>query len=162
MKKHKIIIYNIEYEFYFDERLEMWRINENKNIHKGFILDIEIVLKNFNSEINMLIELESFLKYIIDNSKIVEKNINDARKVLLALFITIYEKTYSEEVLNKIEFNFVGIDFKGHCTLYKSKYKFDFQFFPRYNKDPNKDIGSFLWKALFRDQLLLGVYSDTN
>lgn len=89
------------------------------------------------------------------------KNISDAKEVLLALFKTIYKNTFDDEILENIDFNFVGIDFKGFSQNYQDKFNYDFQFFPFYKKDQYKDIGAFLWKAFFRDRLLLGVYSDT-
>lgn len=160
MIKEIIAVNSNDFEIFFDERLNMWRIIESKDIITNYTLDIEIDLKNLNGEFEIS-QIAPFLEYIQSNKEIMYKNISDAKEVLLALFKTIYKNTFDDEILENIDFNFVGIDFKGFSQNYQDKFNYDFQFFPFYKKDQYKDIGAFLWKAFFRDRLLLGVYSDT-
>lgn len=159
MKKEKITINTNDFEFFFDDRLNMWRILENENIIRGYTLDIEIDLKNQNDEFE-LPQISLFLEYLHSNKEIMLENVNRAKVVLLALFQIIYKDTFDKEILDNIDFNFVGIDFKGYSQNHQGKFDYDFQFFPFYKNDPHKDIGTFLWKAFFRDRILLGVYSD--
>lgn len=160
MKKEKIIVNNSDFEFFFDERLNMWRIIENPNIIEGYTLDIEIDLKNQEESFDIT-QISSFVEYIKSNQEIIYQNINDAKFVLLSFFQTLYRNTFDKEVLNNIDFNFVGIDYKGHSKTYPEKFRYDFQLYPFYKNDQYKDIGAFLWKAFFRDRFLLGVYADT-
>ena len=37
---------------------------------------------------------------------------------------------------------------------------YDYFLFPKFVDDPYHDVGSYTWKANFRDTLLLGVYCD--
>ena len=161
MQKENFLVNNIEFEFFFDERLNMWRIIENENIISGYKLDIEVDLKNLDEKFEIF-QISSFLEYIQLNNEAITKNINNAKIVLQSLFQTVYNDTFENEILDNIDFNFVGIDYKGYSQNYQSKFDYDFQFFPFYKNDKYKDIGSFLWKAFFRDRVLLGVYSDTN
>jgi len=160
MRKEKIIINNTDFEFFFDERLNMWRIIENSSIIEGYTIDIEIDLKN-QEESFEIVQISLFVEYLKSNREIICLNVNDAKVVLLGLFQTLYKNTFDQEVLNNIDFNFVGIDYKGYSKTYPGKFKYDFQFYPFYKKDQYRDIGAFLWRAFFRDRLLLGVYSDT-
>lgn len=160
MKKESIKVTNREFEFFLDERLNMWRIIENPNIIDGYTVDIEIDLKNQEESFDIT-QISPFIDYVMINKELIYRNVNDAKVVLLGLFQTLYKNTFDQEILDNIDFNFVGIDYKGYSKTYPEKFKYDFQFFPFYKKDQLKDIGAFLWKAFFRDRLLLGVYSDT-
>ncbi|HRG53183.1 MAG TPA: hypothetical protein PLL00_10135 [Bacteroidia bacterium] len=159
--KKRITVNSIDFEFFFDERLNMWRILENKNVLDGFTLDIEIDLKNFKQKDFEMAQIQSFLEYLHKNKSIIDRNLEDAKKVLLSFFQKLYANVFDKDVLENIDFNFVGIDFKGYSGNYNNMFEYDFQFFPYYIKDTDKDIGTFLWKAMFRNGLLLGVYSDT-
>lgn len=160
MRKEIVTVNNVEFEFFFDERLNMWRTIENSNIIDGYHIDIEIDLKN-QKESFYITEIISFMEYLKSNAEIVNRNVNDSKIVLRSLFQTLYKNIFSQEVLDNIDFNFVGIDYKGYSENYPEKFEYDLQFFPFYKKDQYRDIGAFLWKAFFRDKLLLGVYSDT-
>jgi len=61
-----------------------------------------------------------------------------------------------------IEFKLTGIDYHGSCKVVNMEncFVYDLFFFPFYKKGPLRDIGSFVWRANFRDTLLLGVYCD--
>lgn len=161
MEKKRIIANNTEYEFFYDESLNMWRILENSNFIEGYSLDMEIELTNFVGGIDWG-KTAGFIELLQSNNSLLIERIADAKKVLKSLFETINKKSYDADFFNYIEFNMSGIDFKGNCNIVnlEQQFEYDFFFFPQYTKEPYRDIGSFVWSANFRDMLLLGVYCD--
>lgn len=161
MEKKKIVTNNTEYEFFYDENLNMWRILENPNFIEGYSVDMEIELTNFVGGIDWQ-KTVGFIELLRNNNSLLIERITDAKIVLKSLFATINKKSYDADFLNYIEFNLSGIDFKGNCKIVnlEQQFEYDYFFFPQYTKDPYRDIGSFVWRANFRDMILLGVYCD--
>ncbi|WP_428225615.1 hypothetical protein [Flavobacterium sp.] len=161
MEKKKLNIKGIEYEFFYDERINMWRIIESPDFIEGQSIDLEIDLSNFTNPLDWL-EVEKFIESMKNNNSLFIERIEDAKEVLKILFKTINKKSYDKNFYEDIEFNLSGIDFKGLCKNINlnDKFEYDYFFFPQYSKDPYRDIGSFVWRANFRDTLLLGVYCD--
>lgn len=161
MEKKKIIIDNVEFEFFFDENSNMWRIIETPNLLIDNIIDIEIDLDNFVNTLDWQ-EVGGFIKSIKNNNLLYLERIEDAKMVLKAFFKSIYKNGFDKDFYEHIEFYLSGIDFKGYCknVNLSDKFEFDYFFFPQYSKDPYRDIGSFVWRAHFRDTLLLGVFCD--
>jgi hypothetical protein len=161
MEMKIIEVNNVEYEFFFDEDLNMWRITDNPNFIEGFSIDMEIELSNFVGGIEWQ-KTVKFIELLRTNNPLFIERVNDAKIVLKSLFATINKKTYDVNFLNHIEFYLSGIDFKGTCKIanLEEKFEYDCFFFPQYATDPYHDIGSFVWRANFRDTLLLGVYCD--
>jgi len=161
MKKKQIIVNGIEYDFLYDENLNMWRIIENPNFIEGNSIDMEIDLSNFANHLDWQ-EVGNFIESMKNNNPLYIERIDDAKQVLKALFQSINKKGYDSDFFNYIEFNLSGIDYKGNCKIVNMKYHFeyDYFFFPQYTKEPYRDIGSFVWRANFRDTLLLGVFCD--
>jgi hypothetical protein len=161
MEKKVIVVNDIRYEFFFDENLNMWRIIENPNLINNLEIDLEIDLENLNGIIDWS-HVIKFIEFILNNkSKLIER-IEDAKNVLLALFKSINKDIYDDDFFNQIEFNLSGIDYKASCKIVnmEDRFEYDYFFFPQNTKDPYRDIGSFVWRANFRDTLLLGVYCD--
>ena len=161
MEKKSIKINNIEFEFFYDEHLNMWRIIENPNLIDGQNIDIEIDLANFKNSLDWL-DITKFIESIKNNNTLFVERVGDAKEVLKSLFKSINKKVYEYDFYEHLEFNLAGIDFKGYCKNINlsDKFEYDYFFFPQYTKDPYRDIGSFVWRANFRDTLLLGVYCD--
>ena len=139
----------------------MWRVIESPDFIDGQSIDLEIDLSNFANTLDWQ-EVEKFIGSIKNNNSLYIESIEDAKAVLKTLFKTINKKGYDKDFYEHIEFNLSGIDFKG---LWKNinlndKFEYDYFFFPQYSKDPYQDIGSYVWRANFRDTLLLGVYCD--
>ena len=103
--KKRITVNSIDFEFFFDERLNMWRILENKNVLDGFTLDIEIDLENFKQKDFEMAQIQSFLEYLHKNKSIIDRNLEDAKKVLLSFFQKLYGNVFDKEVLENIDFN---------------------------------------------------------
>jgi hypothetical protein len=116
---------------------------------------------NFKSSLNWE-ELAAFIESMKRNSLLYKERINDAKQVLKSLFKSINKKAYDVDFFERIEFNLSGIDYKGKCKIVnlEDRFMYDCFFFPQYTKDPQRDIGSFVWRANFRDTLLLGVYCE--
>jgi hypothetical protein len=161
MEKKKLNIKGIEYDFFYDESLKMWRVIESPNFIDGESIDMEIDLKNFDNILEWE-DVEKFIKSIKNNNSIYIERIEDAKKVLKTLFKSINKDGYDNDFYEHVEFNLSGIDFKGFCKNVNliDKFEYDYFFFPSYSKDPYRDIGSFVWRANFRDTLLLGVFCD--
>jgi hypothetical protein len=161
MQKKKLNIKGNEYDFFYDNSINMWRVIENSNFIDGQTIDLEIDLVNFNNQLNWQ-EVEKFIESIKNNNALHSERIKDAKEVLKTLFKTINKAGYDNDFFEYIEFNLSGIDFKGYSKNVNlgDKFEFDYFFFPQYSKDPYRDIGSFVWRANFRDTLLLGVYCD--
>lgn len=139
----------------------MWRVIESDRLLGDTPIDLEIDLKHFKSELQWN-DVEEFLLFLSNNYERLLGLTEDAKIVLLALFQRIYRDTYSKEELGNVHFNLTGIDFKGHCQNINLADEFDFDlfFFPYFTDDVHRDIGSFVWRANFRNGLLLGVYCD--
>lgn len=161
MENKKLNIQGVEYNFFYDEHLNMWRVIESPNFFDGQSIDMEIDLANINNSFDWQ-EVEKFIVSIKNNNSLCLERIEDAKAVLKTLFKTINKNGYDKDFFDYIEFNLSGIDFKGYCKNVNlgDKFEYDYFFFPQYSKDPYKDIGSFVWRANFRDALLLGVYCD--
>ena len=161
MEKKTLNIKGFEYEFFYDEQINTWRIIESQSIIDGYILDIEINLTNYNAVFNWQ-EIEKFIESLKNNNSLYVERIADAKEVLKSLFKSINKKVYDNDFFNYFEFNISGIDFKGYCNNINlnDKFEYDCFFFTQYTKEPYRDIGSFVWRANFRDTLLLGVYCD--
>jgi hypothetical protein len=161
MENKKLNIQGVEYDFFYDEHLNMWRVIENPNFFDGQFIDMEIDLANINNSFDWQ-EVEKFIVSIKNNNSFCLERMEDAKEVLKSLFKSINKGVYDKGFFEHIEFNLSGIDFKGYCKNVNlgDKFEYDYFFFPRYSKDPYKDIGSFVWRANFRDTLLLGVYCD--
>ena len=161
MEKKKLNIKGIEYDFFYDENLNMWRVVEDSNFIEGQYIDLEIDLTNFNNQLDWQ-DVEEFIGTMKSNNPLYIERIEDAKTVLKSLFKTVNKGLYDENFHEYIEFNLSGIDFKGRCenVNLNNKFEYDYFFFPQYSKEPYKDIGSFVWRANFRDTLLLGVFCD--
>lgn len=161
MERKKLNIKGIEYDFFYDEHNNMWRVIDNPNIIDGQSIDLEIDLVNFENQIDWE-EVSKFIESVKNNNPLYSERIKDAKKVLNTLFNTINKEVYKDDFFEHIEFKLSGIDFKGYSKNInlRVKFEFDYFFFPQYLKDPYRDIGSFVWRANFRDTLLLGVYCD--
>ena len=161
MEKKKLNVKGIEYHFFYDDEISMWRIIEETGLIDGHSIDLEIDLSNFTNPLDWQ-EVEKFIESMKNNNSLFIERIEDAKEVLKILFKTINKKSYDKNFYEDIEFNLSGIDFKGLCKNINlnDKFEYDYFFFPQYSKDPYRDIGSFVWRANFRDTLLLGVYCD--
>lgn len=161
MKKKKIIANNFEFEFFFDENLEMWRIIETPNIILNNNIDIEIDLSKIGKNIDWEVVIK-FIEFIKTNNILFNERIEDAQTLLKSFFTIVNKNIYSETFLEDIEFRISGIDFLGFSNQInlKNNFVFDLFFFPIYRKDEYQDIGVFTWRANFRDLLLLGVFCD--
>jgi hypothetical protein len=161
MEKKKLNIKGSEYDFFYDERINMWRVIENSNFIEGQAIDLEIDLTNFTNQLDWK-EVESFIESMRNNNLLCSESVEDAKEVLKSLFKSINKRVYDKDFFEYIEFNLSGIDFKGRCKNVNlgDKFEYDYFFFPQYTKEPYRDIGSFVWRANFRDTLLLGVYCD--
>ena len=159
--KKSIIINGLNFEYFFDERVNSWRMIDSPDLIRGHTIDVEINLANFNEGLNWG-DLEKFIKFILDNQSKHFQSIEDAKYVLHSFFKVVNKNSYDPDFFKAIDFNLSGIDYKGHSkniTLADS-IEFDYFFFPVYTKDIYRDIGSFVWRANFRDNILLGVYCD--
>lgn len=159
--KKELFINDITYDFFFDEGNNMWRLIDNKNLIDGNSVDLEIDLGNLAEGIKWD-EIEKFIKFISSDKAKVFQNIRDARTVLQSFYRVINKDVYDHRFFDNIHFNITGIDYKGHpknVNLINS-FEYDYFFFPQYTKDIYRDIGSFVWRVNFRDNLLLGVYCD--
>ncbi|MFQ3577073.1 MAG: hypothetical protein SNJ77_11625 [Cytophagales bacterium] len=161
MEKKKLNIKSIEYDFFYDESNNMWRVIESPNLIVGQYIDLEIDLANFPTQLNWH-EVERFIESLKNNHSLYSERIEDAKEVLKSLYKSINKGVNEKEFFEHVEFNLSGIDFKGRCknVNLNDKFEYDYFFFPQYSKDPYRDIGSFVWRANFRDTLLLGVYCD--
>lgn len=160
MEKKQIRVKEVEYEFFYDENLNMWRIIESPYLIENHSIDVEIDLGNFKSALDWQ-DVVKFIGSIKNNHALYVERLNDSKQVLKSLFHSI-NKNYDDDFMSHVEFNLSGIDFKGNCEIVnlEDRFLFDYFFFPQYTKDPSKDIGSFVWRANFRDTLLLGVYCE--
>lgn len=159
MERRSIVRNGKSFEFFFDDHLNMWRLIESQFLINGYNIDLEIDLKKINHQLSWK-EIEDFIDYLSLNKKVFE-NIADAEK-LLNVYFSIINKTYDVDFLKNVVFILSGIDYKGYCSNVNllDKFEYDLLFFPQYSKDPLRDIGSFVWRASFRDTLLLGVSCD--
>jgi hypothetical protein len=159
--KKEIIVNKNSFEFFFDENVNMWRLIENPNLIHNISIDIEIDLVNVGSEINWS-DVQKFIEFLHENSIFMDECLNDSSSLLHSLFSSIYKKTYDNDFLKNITFTLSGIDFKGYSKNINlsNRFEYDYFFFPIDSKNPSNDIGSFVWRANFRDKLLLGVYCD--
>lgn len=160
MEKKQIKVGDFEYDFSYDKSLNMWRVIESSDVIEGHSIDIEIDLGNFTTPMDWT-KVEKFIELVRNNNKLYIERISDAKQVLKTLFQSI-NKNYSQEFIEQIEFILSGIDFKGNCKIVnlEDRFIYDYFFFPVYTKEPYRDIGSFVWRANFRDSLLLGVYCN--
>ncbi len=135
--------------------------NKNPYILENTLIDFEIDLIHFDNGV-IWNDVEKFIELIKRDVNKTLENIDDAKSVLLILFQKIYANTFPSEVLQNIDFIISGIDFKGCCKNInlQDKFEYDYFFFPCYINDKSKDIGSFVWRASFRDKLLLGVFCE--
>ncbi len=143
----KIVIINTRnFEFFFDERLNMWRLIENSLIIENEVVDLEINLSILDSDLDWT-DIENFLKSFRLDKHIVSKNINDAKSVLKHLFSIINKDAFSNDFLDEIDFKLVGIDYKGKSNNVnlKNEFVYDFFFFPYNIKNNYADVGSFVW-----------------
>lgn len=161
MINKNISINGLDFDFIFYEHLNMWRIIESPNFITGYKIDIEIDLKYFTNGLDWD-EITRFIQLLKDKMSLFTEGISESKRVLKCFFKSIYNNAYDNEFFHLIDFNLTGIDFRGNCTIKNLEQSFDFHFFffPKYLKDPYKDIGAFTWRAIFRDTLLLGVYCD--
>ena len=161
MKIKRLIITGNQYDFFYDEHITMWRVVESPNFIEGQVIDFEIDLLNFTNQLDWN-EVESFIALLKKNNSWYRDRIEDAKEVLKSLYKAINKGGYDKDFFEHVEFNLSGIDFKGRCKNINLSHTFeyDYFFFPQYSKDPYRDIGSFVWRANFRDNLLLGVYCD--
>ena len=67
MEKKKIVTNNTEYEFFYDESLNMWRILENPNFIEGYSIDMEIELTNFVGGVDWQ-KIVGFIELLQNNS----------------------------------------------------------------------------------------------
>ena len=158
-----ITIKGVAYELWLDERLNMWRMIESKLLIDNYAVDLEIDIANLDGVVNWT-EIANFIQYIAYDRQRVNKNIEAAQFALNAFFTALYREVDDEPFLDldHIVFELAGIDYKGRCknSNQKNSIEYDFFFCPRYVKDPYRDIGTCPWRAIFRDQLLLGVCRD--
>lgn len=161
MEKKNITVNNTEFSFFYDENLNMWRIIESPNFIEGYSIDMEIDMENLTNPMNWK-ELERFIESMNNNNSLYKERVFDAQQVLKSLYKSINKNVYGNDFFDHIEFNLSGIDYKGNCKIVnlEDRFIYDYFFFPQYTKDPYRDIGSFVWRANFRDTLLLGVYCD--
>ena len=96
MEKKQIKVKNIEYDFFYDENLNMWRIIESPNFIEGHYIDMEIDLGNFTSGLDWL-EVEKFIETMKNNNSLYVDRINDSKQVLKALFHSI-NKNYNQDL----------------------------------------------------------------
>jgi hypothetical protein len=156
--KKEIIIQGINYEFWFDEELNMWRIRGNNSLIDSHTIDLEIDLANLGGTIDW-IEIADFISSILGNRSAVNENIKNAQLVLWSYYKTIHKKAFDEEFFQDVAFDLTGIDYKGKKANTDS-FMYDYFFFPQYLKDIYRDIGSVPYRANFRGQLFLGIYCD--
>lgn len=158
--KH-ITVNDISYEFRFDERLNMWRMLENNSLVANCSIDLEIDLAHSGGIIDWG-QISDFIEFLRSSREIINDNITGAQFVLGALFKAINKGAYEDDFFNDVVFGLSGIDYKGlskNINL-KNSFEYDLFFFPQYTKNIYEDIGSYVWRANFRDALLLGVYCD--
>lgn len=98
MEKKIITVKEREFEFFFDENSNMWRIIETPHIIQNHSIDIEVDLKNLDGEMDWNLT-ELFIGFIKDNILVISEGIGDAKRVLLSLFESIYKKTYEKDFL---------------------------------------------------------------
>lgn len=161
MEKKKLNITGNQYDFFYDEHITMWRVVESPNFIEGQVIDFEIDLLNFTNQLDWN-EVESFIELLRKNNSLYRGRIEEAKEVLKSLYRVINIGSHDKDLVEHVEFNLSGIDFKGRCKNINlsDEFEYDYFFFPQYSKDPYRDIGSFVWRANFRDNLLLGVYCD--
>jgi len=159
--KKEIILNGIPYVFYFSEELNLWRVIESDKIISSHTIDLEIDLNNLKKNIDWN-EIDSFISFLKSHNEKIIENIKDAEEVLLNLFKIIYKKSFTKEIKSNISFRLSGIDYKSYCRIINMEkdFEYDFFFFPYNSKNEYQDIGSFVWRANFRNLLLLGVYCD--
>lgn len=159
MKKITIFKNDNSFEFFFDENLNMWRLIENQNLIPGYFIDLEIDLKFFSNNLSWN-EVEEFFDFLFFKMNS-HNNIKDSQQLLFSQFCII-NKSYDEALLKNIVFNISGINFKGYSKNVNllDKFEYDLFFYPQNIENPYQDIGSYVWKANFRENLLLGVYCD--
>lgn len=159
--KKEILIDENNVEFFYDEDLNMWRLIETPHILEDTLIDFEIDLIHFENDV-IWKDVENFIKIIKRDMNKNFKNIDDAKSILLILFQKIYANTFSSEILQNIDFTVSGIDYKGFCKNInlQDKYEYDYFFFPYCINDESRDVGTFVWRASFRDKLLFGVFCD--
>ena len=159
MERKNIIRDSKSFEFFLDENLNMWRLLESPFLITDRSIDLEIDLRNIKGDLSWK-EIEDFIDYLSLSKKVTD-NITDAQR-LLHTYFSVINKTYDIDFLKDIVFNLSGIDYKGYCNNVNlsDKFEYDLFFFPQYAKDIHRDVGSFVWRANFRDTLLLGVYCD--
>jgi len=95
MENKTITVNNNEFNFLFDENLNMWRVIESSNLIGGNVIDLEIDLKNVDN----ILDWNSVIKFIqlLNNcSNILNERVQDASSVLNSLFKSINRKAYEE------------------------------------------------------------------
>jgi hypothetical protein len=159
--KKAIIVNGNNFEFGYDENLRIWRILESPHIIDGLTIDVEIDMANVGDGMDWS-QVVKFLDFLQNNKAKIVERIEDAKRVLVMLFRTINKDVYDHEFMRHLKFNVAGIDYKGLCKLanMENYFEYDYFFFPQYELDRYRDIGSFIWRATFRDTLLLGVSCD--
>jgi hypothetical protein len=161
MEKKVLEANGYKFEFLLDEQSNIWRTIQTPYLIEGQSIDLEIDLANFTNALNWE-EIVKFIVSIKSNNKLRAERIGDAKEVLKTLFKSINRNVYDEDFFNHLDFNLTGIDFRGRCknVNLSHQFEYDYFFFPHYTKDPYRDIGAFVWRANFREALLLGVYCD--
>lgn len=137
MEKKKLSIKGDEYDFFYDDRNNMWRVIENSSIIKGQVIDLEIDLTNFTGQLDWQ-EVERFIESMKNNNSLHSERIEDAKEVLQSFFKSINKGVYDNIFFEHIKFNLSGIYFKGSCKNVNliDKFEYDYFFFPQYSKDP--------------------------
>jgi hypothetical protein len=158
MKKN-IVFRGKNYDFFWDDNTQIWRLINCENVLSGYVLDVEIELSNFSESVDWR-DVEKLFSFFNQNSVLVNQRIMEAQGLLKHFFEIVYKDSIDAQTLFNIDFSLSGIDFKGRCKIDKDKYLFDMFFFPKNSVDIHEDIGAFAWRVHFRDALLLGVYCD--
>jgi hypothetical protein len=157
----ELSVCGIAYSFSFNESLNLWRVVGSQNLLSGYKIDLEVNLNLTKKDIDWS-ELSKFISYLQARSYKVNSDTIDKSKIALkGLFNGIYKDSLAEEVKVNVDFELSGIDYrKTLVSSFGSKYEYDMFFFPYNSIDRNMDMGSFVWRAKMRGNVLYGVDCD--
>ena len=92
----KLVVNNNEFEFFFDEELNMWRLIDTMSIIYNEKIDLEINLGNIEGNIDWN-EINEFIVFFLDKQSLVNHRIREAKNVLVSLFKEIFKGAYTPD-----------------------------------------------------------------
>jgi hypothetical protein len=76
MKKN-IVFRGKNYDFFWDDNTQIWRLINCENVLSGYVLDVEIELSNFSESVDWR-DVEKLFSFFNQNSVLVNQRIMEA------------------------------------------------------------------------------------